>query len=605
MLRNFRRGAIIAMTLFWAAGWTTAPGAWAQDVPPMPVEELPAGAEVLTAGPVHEAFAEPVTMDAQAGTLVPRQPPASIEEAPPAERPAAAGVVWIPGYWAWSHARGDFIWISGCWRVAPPGMYWVPGYWAAVTGGWEWVAGFWAAAAQEPQEIQYLPAPPPAFETGPVGLAPTPDCIWTPGCWYWQDGRYIQRHGYWLIAHVGWIWTPAHYSWTPRGYVFNPAYWDHDMDARGVLFAPVWLPGNGVTLRAGFAFSPSVCVDLGMLRVNLFVSPRHSHYYFGDYYDPYYATVGIYPCFESERLRTWYDPIFAYDRWNVGRADPRWMENEHRRFDDRRVNPALRPPRTLVEMNARIAATPVASRESLRVVVPLRTFVTRPASPLRFETIATPERRRLEAQAATVHEFRNERTRWEGPAPVAPREAPRVIPSPTPAPAPAPAPAHRETPRGIPSPTPAPTPTPAPAHHDETPRVIPAPAPAPTPTPTPAHRETPRGIPTPTPAPAPAPVSPKPEHTGPFVPPRDVRATQAEKVTLPVAPPIINRPAPTPAVSPTPSRTAPPSDDRGHSRGPDTRVPDTRGSDTKGADTKGPDGSSTPDTAGGAGGKHR
>src|SRR5215472_8980307 len=69
-------------------------GALAQDVeqpPPIPGEELPAGSEVLTAGPVHEAFAKPVTMDAEEPILVPQQPPTNLQEVPPAEQPAGAG----------------------------------------------------------------------------------------------------------------------------------------------------------------------------------------------------------------------------------------------------------------------------------------------------------------------------------------------------------------------------------------------------------------------------------------------------------------------------------------------------------------------------------
>src|ERR1041384_7336476 len=77
------------------------------------------GVQVLTRGPVHEAFAETVTFDPQPGIVVPKTPPAAIEERPPDERPEGANVVWIPGYWAWDDERGDFIWISGVWRNLP------------------------------------------------------------------------------------------------------------------------------------------------------------------------------------------------------------------------------------------------------------------------------------------------------------------------------------------------------------------------------------------------------------------------------------------------------------------------------------------------------
>ena len=52
--------------------------------PPIPEQEQP---EVLTSGPVHEAFAEPVNVQVQAGLVVPDEPPAKIQELPPAEKP--------------------------------------------------------------------------------------------------------------------------------------------------------------------------------------------------------------------------------------------------------------------------------------------------------------------------------------------------------------------------------------------------------------------------------------------------------------------------------------------------------------------------------------
>ena len=76
------------------------------------------GAEVLTRGPVHEAFAETVTFDPQPGSVAPKAPPAPIEELPPDERPEGGNVAWIPGYWAWDDERSDFLWVSGIWRSA-------------------------------------------------------------------------------------------------------------------------------------------------------------------------------------------------------------------------------------------------------------------------------------------------------------------------------------------------------------------------------------------------------------------------------------------------------------------------------------------------------
>ena len=168
----------------------------AENPPTVPAEELPAGTEVLTGGPVHEAFAKPVSMDPQAPILVPQQPPQNLQEVPPAERPAGANIVWVPGYWAWDAERNDFVWVSGCWRNAPPNTYWVPGYWLQAGNGWEWIGGFWKPINAPPQdEIEYLPAPPAPLEVAAPGAPPQPDQVWVPGCWYWSQGQYVPRHG--------------------------------------------------------------------------------------------------------------------------------------------------------------------------------------------------------------------------------------------------------------------------------------------------------------------------------------------------------------------------------------------------------------------------
>ncbi len=50
-------------------------------------EQEHAATEVLTSGPVHEAFAEPVDLQPEPGLVVPQEPPADIQEVP-AGRPA-------------------------------------------------------------------------------------------------------------------------------------------------------------------------------------------------------------------------------------------------------------------------------------------------------------------------------------------------------------------------------------------------------------------------------------------------------------------------------------------------------------------------------------
>ena len=116
------------------------------------------GVQVLARGPVHEAFAEPSIRKPEATPIVPKQPPAPIEEMPPDQKPEGANMTWIPGYWAWDDDQNDFIWVSGIWRDLPPDHQWVPGYWQQADDGWQRVAGYWTVQAQ--QAVEYLPKPP-------------------------------------------------------------------------------------------------------------------------------------------------------------------------------------------------------------------------------------------------------------------------------------------------------------------------------------------------------------------------------------------------------------------------------------------------------------
>ena len=391
--------------------------AYSTGIPPaVPTEELPAGSQVLTRGPVHEAFAKPVTMDPQAPVLVPKQPPEALQEMPPAERPAGADIVWVPGYWAWDADRNDFIWVSGCWRNAPPGTYWVPGHWLPADNGWQWIAGFWKPiAAQAQDQLEYLPAPPAAIEVEPPGAPPLPDQVWSPGCWYWSGGRYILRHGYWITQQAGWVWVPSHYVWTPRGYIFSPGHWDYDLDNRGVLFTPAYFP-PAVRVQIGFVFCPGICVDLGMLRLNLFAYPRYNHYYYGDYYDDAYLRVGIYPWFKCQTVHTWYDPLFIYDRWHFRRTEPNWAKRQAQEFQMRRANRDLRPARTYAELQVQMARMPAARRPERPLVQPIKTFAASQSTPVKFERITSVERQQIAVRSTEVRNFRDQRNHWEAPA---------------------------------------------------------------------------------------------------------------------------------------------------------------------------------------------
>jgi hypothetical protein len=197
-------------------------------------------AQVLTRGPIHEAFSGLVSFNPEPGILVAKLPPENIVEIPPTEMPEGDNVTWIPGYWGWDDEREDFLWVSGIWRSLPPDREWVAGYWLPAGTSYQWTSGYWRNAAET--ETIYLPPPPATLELGPNVAAPAPDYGWSPGNWLWRENRYAWQPGYWYQGQSNWSWTPAHYVWTPGGYVYVDGYWDYPMARRGVLFAPVYYP---------------------------------------------------------------------------------------------------------------------------------------------------------------------------------------------------------------------------------------------------------------------------------------------------------------------------------------------------------------------------
>jgi hypothetical protein len=417
---------IQALIMIVAVAGCQAYGQATETTPPVPEQESP---EVLNQGPIHEGYAQPLDLAPQAGILSPAEPPAEIVENPAAERPKGSEFVWIPGYWAWDTDRTDHVWVSGCWRVPPTGMSWMPGYWNKTPQGYQWVAGFWIPTPQAKQ-IQYLPPPPPIEYVQPSAVIVDSGLIWVPPCYYWRDNAYVLRAGYWLTPQNNWVWVPSHYSWTPNGFVFVPGYWDYTLSTRGILYAPVYFPRH-FHRPPGYAYSLGVVVDIGNLEFSLFSSPRYCHYYFGDYYNDSYISVGIFPWFESQRRHSWYDPIYEYDRFHYRDRIPHWDQHIRHEYDLRRSDPDLRPPRTYHELESRIAQAPEKQRNDLRMVEPIKTFTDRKAAPIKYTQMNDSERRKVVTHANDVNTFRQERKQLETkqPAPTAVRPT-KQTPSP-------------------------------------------------------------------------------------------------------------------------------------------------------------------------------
>ncbi|MBA4105728.1 MAG: hypothetical protein C0485_08215 [Pirellula sp.] len=284
--------------------------------------------KVLDQGPIHEAFAEAVVLEADQGITVKREPPAPINELVPEVRPEGQNIEWIPGYWMWSDEQNDFIWVSGVWRDIPPGRRWVPGNWTALGGGdFQWVPGFWAG--EQVQEVQMLPLPPETVEAGPSSPAPGANYFWVPGCWMWNNGAYGWRAGYWYAGQQNWVWIPDRYCYTPGGVIFVSGYWDYLLAYRGLAYAPVWW-SQPVWGNPGWGYRPYNCINSSLLLSALFLNRHHHHYYFGrgnwnnnGHYHPWWKNGG----------GRGYDPFCSYHRWHDGHNRDDWANNYRRDFD--------------------------------------------------------------------------------------------------------------------------------------------------------------------------------------------------------------------------------------------------------------------------------
>ncbi|RIK77434.1 MAG: hypothetical protein DCC68_17390 [Planctomycetota bacterium] len=368
--------------------------------------------EALVRGPVHEAFAEPVDLNATAGVTISKEPPETIEEIPPAEKPE--GAVWIPGYWSWDDEREDFIWVSGVWRVPPSGQRWVAGYWTQADDGFRWVGGFWTAA--DATEISYLPEPPPTQEAGPTSDPPSAEHFWVPGCWIYQDYRYAWRPGYWARSHEDWVWIPHRYVWTPRGAIFTAGFWDYfPLVRRGFLFSPVYFH-RPIYRDRGFYYTPSVAINLGGLHLHLFARPRYHHYFFGDYYHSRYDRLGFYPWYA---YRSWggYDPLFQFYWTRYGRHGRDWEDRIRDRYRYFRENEDARPAHTFAELQRRLERRGDRDREDV-IAASLREAARDPRfTATRLERIAEDQRRDLAREVGqrqrTIAERRSEVERGE------------------------------------------------------------------------------------------------------------------------------------------------------------------------------------------------
>jgi hypothetical protein len=349
--------------------------------------------------------------------VVPKQPPDPVPEQPPDQKPEGDNVQWIPGYWSWDSDTSDFLWVSGCWRVPPPGRRWVPGHWTQVATGWQWVPGFWPPAAQE--QLAYQPDPPESLDVGPSSPTPNDDSLYVPGAWNYADSRYLWRPGFWTAAQPNWVWCASRYAWTPAGSVFVSGYWDYPLEDRGMLFAPVVF-SQPLWRTPGWYYRPHFCLNFGGLLASLFCRPRYCSYYFGDYYAPGYARLGFQPwCLYGPRR---FDPLFNYYSWWNHRRNPGWFAGLRDVYYGRRDGRFVRPARTFVAQTALFRSRHFDERtwSSLRTVT---TFHEWQRTRGGLAAVGVAQRARFGAMDRQFRQVQIDRSRIERPLarPVAPR----------------------------------------------------------------------------------------------------------------------------------------------------------------------------------------
>ena len=363
------------------------------------------GAEVLTRGPVHEAFAATITFKPVAGITVPKAPPAAIEELPPDQRPEGDNVTWIPGYWAWDDENAEFLWVSGIWRNLPPGRQWMPGYWSESAGEFQWVSGYWADAAVE--EVEYLPEPPPSIEAGPNIKRPSVDHSWMPGAFVWYQSRYFWRPGYWEVCQPDWVWVPSYYVRTPRGYIYVDGYYDYDVVRRGMIFAPMRFT-PAYYARPGYHYRPVTVININVFTDHLFLRPSCRHYYFGDYYAPECRRSGYYSSHSYYSGGHGYDPIYAHACWSH-RHEDHWERHVEENYSFYRDNKDERPPHTLVAFEKFNAKPDKNRRVDAAFVTPIGRLPSGKDSVIKLKPVNDDERTKFAQRGREIRDFGEQR----------------------------------------------------------------------------------------------------------------------------------------------------------------------------------------------------
>jgi hypothetical protein len=152
-------------------------------------------------------------------------------------------------------------------------------------------------------------------------------------------------------------------------------------------------------------------VALDIFLDHLFYRPRSCHYYFGDYYDPYYRESGWYASFHWHDSRRGYDPIYTYQRWHH-RHDRDWDKRHRDEYLHFAEHADLRPPRTWSAMRALRGEAGKFDRKR-DYAESLSDFAVATANTKKFRPLDEDQRDRILSQEKEIRTLAKERGRME------------------------------------------------------------------------------------------------------------------------------------------------------------------------------------------------
>lgn len=222
---------LAGLLVFGATLSVEGPASRAQQLSPPPLEGPVVTTETPTVvAPRHEALRreQPRSRTERA----PKAPPPPVQEEPSDDR-VEPKAQWVPGYWSWSAAKDDFVWVVGLWQVPPSGTSWVAGRWMRDADGWYRIPGFWNMPrdrAVVTTSDWRLAGPPADQPDDTAGVAPGPNYFYVPGHYTPDGDRLAWTRGFWAKEQPGWDWVPARWVRRPSGWTYREGYWLRDSD---------------------------------------------------------------------------------------------------------------------------------------------------------------------------------------------------------------------------------------------------------------------------------------------------------------------------------------------------------------------------------------